>query len=472
MRNHIIHAVRKLHAKVKTRKEDAGGWQNLLLRSSLTLTCTAALSYFLGLVRDKSFAYTFGAGPELDIYNASFVVPDFLFAVLVSGALAAAFVPIFTSLDEKSRQKAVGYTNQVLSYLLILLSIFGIIFAILLPSVASYLVPGFTAEQTATYITITRYLLLAPFFFTVSNTFGNALLSTKDFLWYGLAPVFYNVGIVIGILVLVPIYGLQGLVFGTVLGAALHMLIRAQAFWRNGFRPQFSLQFSPEIKETVLLMLPKMAQIGMWQIMLLWFILLASKAGEGSVTTYNFAYNFQSVPVSLIGLAIALASYSNLSHLAAHKDFSSFAVLVKKETIRILLITSIAAVALAVISQPLVSLLLGGGRFTPQAVNATAFLIRVYAFSVPLESLMHLLTRAHYALKNTLRPSAIHIVAILFAIGLSGVLLPIVGLYALPIAFSSGFAVQCILLGISLWHLLKTKRASAAALELSLPEGI
>ncbi|MEP7167211.1 MAG: lipid II flippase MurJ [Candidatus Woesebacteria bacterium] len=472
MKKHLINAAKHVHTKIQAHREAAGSWQNLLLRSSLTLTLTSGMSYVLGLVRDKTFAYTFGAGPALDIYNSAFVVPDFLFAVLVSGALAAAFVPIFTSLDETSRAKAIVYTNQVLSYTLILLSVFSVVFGIFLPYLAPYLVPGFDPAQRATYVTITRYLLVAPFFFTFSNTFGNALLSTKDFLWYGLAPVLYNVGIVIGIFILVPIFGLSGLVYGTVFGAALHMLIRAQAFWRQGFRPQINFKFSPELKETLLLMLPKMLQIGMWQIMLLWFILLASKSGEGSVTTYNFAYNFQSVPVSLIGLAIALASFANLSHLSAHKEYSTFAILVKKETIRILLITSAAAIALAAISHPLVSILLGGGKFTPQAVNATAFLISVYAFSVPLESLMHLLTRAHYALKNTWRPSLIHIGAILFSIALSGALLPIVGLYALPIAFSSGFGVQCIFLGISLWHVLKMKRASAAALELSLPEGI
>jgi putative peptidoglycan lipid II flippase len=472
MKNHIVHLAKKLHANVHAKKAAAGNWENFFLRSSLTLTFTSALSYALGLIRDKSFAFTLGAGSELDVYNASFVVPDFLFAVLVSGALAAAFVPIFTTLDETSRAKAIAYTNQILSYLLILLSIFGVVFAVLLPYVAAYLVPGFDAAQQAAYITTTRYLLIAPFFFTISNTFGNALLSTKDFLWYGLAPVMYNIGIVIGVLILVPIFGLPGLVFGTVLGAALHMLIRAQAMWRNGFRPQFTLKFSPEIKETVLLMMPKIAQIGMWQIMLLWFILLASKEGGGSVTIYNFAYNFQSVPVSLIGIAIALASYSSLSHLAAHKDYLEFTLLLKKESIRIIFITSLAAIALAIISQPLVSILLGGGKFTPDAVNATAFLLRVYAFSVPLESLMHLLTRAHYALKNTWRPSLIHVGAIICSMVLSSTLLPIVGLYALPVAFSIGFGVQCVFLVLSLWHVLRTRHVSTAALALSLPEDI
>lgn len=447
--------VLRVQGKLVRHYNEAGSVKNLILHSSLTLTFTSAISYALGLVRDKTFAYQFGAGSELDIYNAAFVVPDFIFAVFVSGALSAAFVPIFTSLDEKSRPKAFGYINQVLSWLMLILSLFSVLFALFLPYLVHYLVPGFTLEQHEGYILTTRVLLLAPFFFTLSNTFGNALLSTRDFLWYGLAPVMYNVGIVLGALVLVPLLGWPGLVIGTVFGSLLHMLMRAQAIWRYGFRFSIDLTFSKELKETLWLMLPKMAQIGMWQVMLWWFIMLASKVGEGSVTIYNFAYNFQSVPVSLIGIAIALASYARLSHLSAHHDYATFRTIVKSESVKIISLTGLAAIILAIVAHPLVDFFLGGGKFSDSAVKTTALMLSVYAISVPLESLMHLLSRAHYSLKNTLRPSLIHIGAIMFAMLLSYVLTPQLKLFALPIAFSAGFALQCILLSFSLWNLLK-----------------
>jgi putative peptidoglycan lipid II flippase len=444
-----------VQGKLVRHYNEAGSTRNLIFHSSLTLTLTSAISYALGLVRDKTFAYQFGAGSALDIYNAAFVVPDFIFAVFVSGALSAAFVPIFTSLDEKSRPKAFVYINQVLSWLMIILSLFSLVFALLLPSLVQYLVPGFSSDQHEQYIITTRVLLLAPFFFTLSNTFGNALLSTRDFLWYGLAPVMYNIGIVTGALVLVPLFGWSGLVIGTVIGAFLHMLMRAQAIWRYGFRFKLDLEFSKELKETLWLMVPKMAQIGMWQIMLWWFILLASKAEAGSVTIYNFAYNFQSVPVSLIGIAIALASYARLSHLSAHGNYRDFILIVKSESVKILGLTGLAGIALAIVAHPLVNFFLGGGKFGDSAVTTTALMLSVYAISVPLESWMHLLSRAHYSLKNTLRPSLIHIVAILFAMFLSYILMPRIGLFALPAAFSAGFALQCVLLCLSLWNLLK-----------------
>jgi putative peptidoglycan lipid II flippase len=231
--------------------------------------------------------------------------------------------------------------------------------------------------------------------------------------------------------------------------------MRAQAIWRYGFRFKLDLEFSKELKETLWLMLPKMAQIGMWQIMLWWFIMLASNAEAGSVTIYNFAYNFQSVPVSLIGIAIALASYARLSHLSAHNDMKTFKAIVKSESIKILSLTGLAGIALAMVAHPLVNFFLGGGKFSEPSVNLTALMLSVYAISVPLESWMHLLSRAHYSLKNTLRPSLIHIAAIIFAMVLSYLLLPRIGLFALPAAFSAGFALQCLSLSFSLWNLLK-----------------
>lgn len=354
------HHLSQLNCKFIRHYRESGSIRNLLLHSSLTLTFTSGLSYALGLVRDKTFAYRFGASSTLDIYNSAFVVPDFLFAVIVSGALSAAFVPIFTSLDEKSRTRAFEYINQVLSWLLILISLFAILFALFLPFLVEYLVPGFNQSDRLMYITTTRILLIAPLFFTLSNTFGYALLSTRDFLWYGLAPVMYNAGIIIGVLVLVPLFGWPGLVLGTVLGALLHMLMRAFGIRQYGYRFKLTLTYTPELKETITLMLPKILQIGSWQIMLWWFISLASSIGQGSVTIYNFAYNFQSLPVSLIGISIALSSFAKLSHLSAHENYSQFRHELKEASLNILALTVLAGGVLAIIAKPLVSFFLGG----------------------------------------------------------------------------------------------------------------
>ncbi|MDP2624865.1 MAG: lipid II flippase MurJ, partial [Candidatus Peregrinibacteria bacterium] len=344
--------MKSLFKKLHLKKQEAGGMKNLILHTAFALTFTSGLSYGLGLVRDKTFAYTFGASAELDVYNAAFVIPDFFLALLVTGAVSAAFVPIFSSLDEHDKKQAIAYTNQILSFGLMILTVVSIIFAIFLPQLADFLVPGFSPDQQAEYITVTRLMLISPFLFTVSNTFGNVLISIKEFLWYGLAPVMYNVGIIIGVFFFAPTFGVFGLVMGTVLGAALHLAIRMPSVIRYGWRPQLNVKISKDIKETIWLMFPKMFQIGMWQILLWWFIRLASNLEEGSVTIYAFARNFQSVPVSLIGIAIALAAFSELSHIAAEKKYRKFGEIIRKKVVLIVAWTGAAAVALAVLSYP------------------------------------------------------------------------------------------------------------------------
>ncbi len=424
--------------------------RNLLLHTSFALMLTSGLSYAFGLARDKIFAYQFGAGSELDVYNASFTFPDLFLAVFVTGALLAAFVPIFTELDEKSLKKANIYMSQILSYGIAVLVVVGLGFAIALPGLVDVLVPGFSAEQKELYVLLTRLMLISPILFTVSNTFGSVLISIRGFLWYGLAPVFYNIGIIFGVLVLVPRFGLAGLVCGTLLGASMHMLVRLVPALRYGLRPKVTFEVDENLKQTLKLMLPKMVQLGMWQILLIWFVRLASNLPEGSVTVYSFSRNFQSVPVSLIGIAIALAAFSKLSHLAANNNLKEFRRVVREKALRIFLATSAAAIALAIVSKFVISLLLGGGAFDEAAVALTASMLVVYCVSVPLESLMHLLARAHYALKNTLRPSMIHVFTLALTILVSSVLAGEIGVYAIPVAFGTGLLVQVGMLVISL----------------------
>lgn len=162
--------IRSLILKIQRKREEAHGFRNLLLHTSFALMLTSGLSYTAGLLRDKVFAYRFGASGELDVYNASFAVPDLFLAVFVTGALLAAFVPIFTELDEKSRKRAVQYANQILSFGVVALAISGLIFAICLPLLADFLVPGFSGEQKEQYILLTRLMLLSPILFTISNS--------------------------------------------------------------------------------------------------------------------------------------------------------------------------------------------------------------------------------------------------------------------------------------------------------------
>lgn len=446
--------------KLREKLKEAGSVKNFILHTSFALMATSGVSYVLGLVRDHVFANKFGAGAELDVYNASFTVPDLFLSVFATAALSAAFVPIFVKIREGSNERAMKYASKVLSFILSALFCAIVIYELAVGFFADYLVPGFTAEQKAQYILLVRLMLLSPLFFTVSNTIGGILISTKDFLWYGLSPVFYNIGIIFGATVLVGIFGLPGLVLGTLTGGVLHMGIRLTTAYKRGFRFRFDFGVDENLKETVKLMLPAILPLVLWQILLNWFVRLASQLPEGSVTVYNFSRNFQSALVSLVGISIALAAFSELSTLAAEGKIKEFKAVVKKKAIFVFGFTALAAVALAVVAKLMISVLLGGGEFGEEAVNLTALMLAVYCISIPFESLMYLLAKAHYALKNTMRPSLIYAGAIMVIIGLSAELVGKIGIFAIPVSFAIGLILQILVLTWSLKELVTSKIVS------------
>ena len=443
--------------KLVEKFRQAGSVKNLILHTSFALMATSGVSYMLGLVRDRIFANKFGAGAELDVYNASFTIPDLFLSVFATAALSAAFVPIFVKIRDGSNERAMKYAAKVLSFILTGLFCAIVIYALAVPFFADFLVPGFSAEQKRDYILLVRLMLLSPLFFTVSNTIGGILISTKDFLWYGLSPVFYNLGIIFGATVLVGIFGLPGLVFGTLTGGILHMAIRLTTAYKRGFRFKFDFEIDEDLRQTVRLMLPAILPLALWQVLLNWFVRLASELPEGSVTVYNFSRNFQSALVSLVGISIALAAFSELSTLAVEGRIAEFKAVVKKKAIFVFGFTALAAVCLAVVAKLMISILLGGGEFGEEAVNLTALMLAVYCISIPFESLMYLLAKAHYALKNTLRPSLIYAGAIVVIIGLSGVLVNYIGIFAIPVSFAVGLILQILVLTVSLKDLVKKR---------------
>ena len=438
----------------------------LLMHSSWSLTLTSGLSYFFGLLRDRIFAHTFGLSRTLDIYNASFVLPDLLQSLFIGTALSAAFVPIFTKLYDEKRSIGYRYAHQVLSLGVLLIAGMGVICALLMPHLAPYLVPGFEGADLEKYIMLSRIMLFSPILFAISMTYGRVLISVKEFFWWGLSPALYNIGIILGAVFLYPRFGLPGMVLGTLFGAFLHLLVRLFPLRKKKyyFRTKLDFRFSPEIKETIKLALPKMLQYGMWHFMLLSFTSITSALPEGSVTAYNYARNFQSLPVSLLGIAIALAAYPALSHDAGKGNYEKFIRDFKKQRVRSLFYTILAALALAALSKPLIALLLGGGAFGQREVNLLASVLMLYCISVPLESMLHMYHRSFYSLKNTLIPSLMHAFTILLTIVMANQLSKTMGVLAIPVSFAAGLSLHIGVLATVFPMLLK-KRTSALPLQ-------
>ncbi len=451
--------IKKLINKVKLKfkeslEENGGSYKNLILHSALALTLTSGFSYIFGFIRDRVLIQEFGVSRELDIYYAAFVLPDILLAIFVTTCVSAVLIPMFSEKISISKNDARDYFYNVASFISSIIIVLAILIAIFLPYITKFLIKDFSESDTELYITIVRIILISPVLFAFSNFFGGVLITTKDFFFYGIAPVFYNLGIIFGVFMLVPTYGIEGVAIGTIIGAFLHFLSRACiGFFRVGL-PKISFKWDYAIKKTFRLMFPKIFQIGAWQILLWWFIFLTSGMSEGSVTVYSVARNFQSMPVSLIGIAIAISTFSTLSHIAITKDMRKFRKVVNKKVILVIMLTTLSAIILAIMGKLLITVLFSGKLLDTNDVNRIAILLAVYTISIPLESIMHILARTHYALQKTFIPSIIHIFSISVTIMISWYFQDI-GIYIIPISFVVGILLQNMLLYISYINLTK-----------------
>jgi putative peptidoglycan lipid II flippase len=459
--------LKKLKKTIKGLKEKSN-WKLLLFHSSWSLTLTSGLSYGFGFLRDKLMGTTYGLSNTLDIYNAAFVIPDILLSVIIGTTMSAAFLPIFTKRFDEKRSLGFTYAHQIMSWGFLAVLLLAVSIGLTLPYFAHKMVPGFDAAATEQYILFTRILLLSPLLFTLSNIYGRMLLSFKEFLWYGLSPALYNIGIVIGVVFIAPQVGEIGLILGVLLGVLLHLSNRLINIRRNkiNFRHKLNLRLSPEIKETLTLTAPKVIQYLMWGFLLASFTGIASELGEGSITTYNYARNFQSIPVSLLGIAIALSMYPALAHDAGRGNFKKFRIDFNHGRLRSLVYTTLGAICLAIVSRPLASFLLtdGFGNHT-EDILLLSNVLKVYCVAVPLESMMHAYHRAYYSLKNTIIPATLHALIILGTIVLAKNLATHIGVYAIPTSFGSGLLIQVIILAVVFPAVFRKKQISQLAIQ-------
>lgn len=410
------------------------------------LAISSITSYALGLLRDRLLAGQFGASAELDVYSASFLIPDFIMN-LFAAALTAAFIPIFCEFKHKYSLK---HSWQLINSVLYLIA--GAIFVSIIigffaaPWLTKLIAPGFDQASHALLINTTRLMLISPLLFSLSILFGSALMGLRRFIAYALSPVFYNLSIVLGLYFLAPEYGIYGAIIGVLIGAFVHMLVRIIALGIAGWRINYLAWHFKEIKKIIKLMIPRTIGLITWQGNLWVYTAIASGLAVGSVGIFNLARNFQSLPVSLFGIAFATALFPVLANNYAEQNKKEFRVHLSKTIRQVLFFTIPATLALIVLAKPLVGFFLGGNKFTPEAVAITAVMLAIFACSVPLESLQHVFARGFYARQNTVTPVLITLCATTINIVVSLIAVQYIGVYGLAMGFICYSLTQVVLL--------------------------
>ncbi len=421
-----------------------------LLLSILTLG-----SYVMGLVRDRVFARTFGAGSDLDVYNAALVLPELVLDVLVLAGLTAAFVPVLMRTERDDPSRGLVFARTVVTASALIMGLAAAVLLVVAPWTVGIVAPGFDTAQAEQYTLLFRQMCLTSLVFAVSFALGELLVARQRFLAYGVAPLLYNLGIVVGALLLAPVMGIEGVAIGTLGGALLHLGIRIAGVVRTGFRyrPTFVVR-TPEFREFLRLSVPRAIAQPVEAVTFLFFTRVASEMAAGSVSSVSFARNFQSVPVSLIGIAFSVAAFPVLSRVAASGDRGLFRRVVRDNVLLIAALSALAGIALALVAELAIRLLLGGEAFDEEDIAVTATLLVAFAISVPLESLTHVLARSIYATRHTVLP----VVASVVGLGVIVVTLEVLrgpqGLVAVPLAFAAGLAARvAILVAALVWRL-------------------
>lgn len=431
---------------------------NSITVAAALVALSSLASRFLGVIRDRILAGEFGASTTLDIYYAAFRIPDLIFNLIVLGALSAGFVPIFTSLikdfscekkdncdSHEQNKEAWSLANNVLNYLLIglaLLSAIGIIFA---PLLTRLITPGFGPEEQATTIALTRIMFLSPLFLGISGIFGGILQSFKRFLIYSLAPIFYNLGIIIGALYFVNIWGLYGLAWGVVLGAFMHMAIQIPLVSQLGFRYRFKIIWR-DINTIKIgkMMIPRTLSLAISQINLVVITIIASSLSSGSLSIFNLANNLQSFPIGIFGISFAIAAFPSLAENAFNKEklTASFS-----QTIRQILFFIVPATVLIItLRAQIIRVVLGTGNFDWQDTILTMNTLGYFALSLFAQATTPLLIRVFYARHNSATPFYLGLFTVALNIGLSFLFAPSMGVAGLALAFSIANILNFILL--------------------------
>jgi putative peptidoglycan lipid II flippase len=419
------------------------------------LLSVLSLAYFAtGIVRNRVFANTYGAGVELDAYNAAFRIPEIALDVLVAAGLTAPFVPIYSRLrhDAGDDRVANEFGQTVLTGAVGLMALASIAIFVAAPWLAGVIAEGFDPATQDLYVQLVRINCLAQVLFAASILLGEILVAHRRFLLYALAPVLYTTGIILATFLFAGRFGVVASAWGAVAGAAAHLAIRAMGTTRTSFRIRPALAVgTPAFREFLRLMFPRMFSVAIEPLTITFFTRVAAGLAVGAVSSLNFGLDYQVLPVSLIGVSFSLAVFPVLSAAFADGDGATFRAILVRNIVTIGVLTTLAAIALFVLSGTLVHVLLGGGKFGPDDVTRTSAIVALFALSVPFDALAYPLSRGLYATHDTLRQVVASFAGLGVVIGVTQALVPSMGLVAIPLGYASGMIAKDVLLAAFLF---------------------
>jgi putative peptidoglycan lipid II flippase len=424
-----------------------------LVRSFLLVGFLFAADKIVALARQVLIGRTFGIGSQLDAFNAANNLPDMIFALISGGAMAVAVIPVLTeTLDRDGREATWALFSRLANWAFLItaalaagLGLFSEAF------IAHVVVPNFDAEHQALTASLMRLDLLALLIFSISGLVMGSLQAYKHFLLPGLAPIFYNFGLIFGALVLVPVYGVYGLAYGTILGAGMHLAIQVPALWHFKFRwaPSLDLRF-PGVIKVAALMGPRILTVAAIQTIFVATDNFASGLGAGAITALAYGWLILQVPETVLGSALGTVLLPTLSELADRRKDAEFRKMIRRASLATLAMT-VPILALGIpLMVTAVRLVFEGRAFTAEGSAMVAAAARIFLVGLPAHALIETSVRAFYARQDARTPLWTALATAALFILLCFLLTPRFGYLGVAVANTSAYSFEAVLLLILL----------------------
>jgi len=420
-----------------------------LVQSASIVAVAFVASRILGLGREVILARQFGTSGDYDAYVAAFRVPDLLFLIIMAGAFGSAFIPVFSGLLGRGRDDDAWMLASVVLNLaaiaMVIATIICFVFANQL--VDTVVAPGLEPASRELTVQLLRLLLLSPVFLGLGIAAKGILEGQDRFDLPALAPLIYNLAIILAALFLAPRYGIYGVAIGVIIGALGHALIQLPGLVRGGmhYRPVLNLRV-PGLAEIGRLLVPRLIGQAAFQINVIVVYALASGSGMGAVSSLNYALQLMMLPHGVVALSISTVVFPTMARLFDQGNVTGFRQTFGRALRPLLFLTLPAAVGLFAFREAIVQSLFQFGAFSSQSTDLVVLPLAWFALGLLGYALAEVLTRAFYAMHDTKTPVIAAIGTIVLNIGLSALLIDRFGHAALAFSLSLTTAIEALIL--------------------------
>ncbi|MCE5207058.1 MAG: murein biosynthesis integral membrane protein MurJ [Chloroflexi bacterium] len=433
---------------------------NHIARSSLIIAFFFGIDKILGFVRQLIVARQFQLSYELDVFNAANNIPDLLSALISGGALGIALIPVLSEyLQTRARKDAWALFSQIINLAFLVTAGLSLIIVFLAPWLMEHVIaPGFPPEQKLQAVKLMRLDLIAILIFSLSGLIMAGLQANQHFLLPALAPALYNIGQIFGASILAPQQGYQlgpitlpamgmgieGLVYGVIIGAILHLLIQIPGLIKYEFKWRPGINFKDAgVRQVLNLLGPRVLTMFFIQLFFIVRDNLASRLGEGSVTALNLGWFIMQVPETLLGTAFAIALLPTISEMFARGEMDRFKTSINSAVRTMIALTIPTAMILAVVIKPLVKLAFD---YDDAGTDMIVLATRIYLAGLAGHALLEIASRTFYAQKNAKIPLIAAAINALMYIVLAVTLMKVLGFAGIATANSISFTMEALLL--------------------------